>query len=884
MARGITPPKGSASKAPATPPPFRGTSSAGPRTVEAVRRRETWNAASAEGRSGAQKYAEKRDARLSDADRVVKINLDDGFGASSMRKAFDILGVARDCTVDALDKAKREMMRRFHPDANNSSLASESTDVQKKVGKAFQHVQDAYSKIIQHREEQTQLDRERDEAERKRRERAAEAAERERKRQEALNKLKEEERRRRLEELRRKSAEVKANLQQLMTGHPLTINTEALRRAIKEADIWLYDVNLLEQAHSALVRAEQQQQQVSCEMAGGADLKSGVVSGLASKVSDGSDEFFAVGVFPCRCQHRHFWAMESSGQTGAEPFGKHALVCTAIGAPRKEDEQARHMAEARYTAVTGLALIESTGPPASRPGQWSSIGMGLLKMKGWEDEGPVMWQFERKDSADGYGPGWHNYQPDPKTGVDSVKIVEQLYQQHRHWGGGQTGTRSVASGRFSYSLNFVAGADGVQRHGEQTNTQTSVKRAVRRVPAAQACTCQACTKPRLATTELKEHNAALLAKLESGQATPREKEKLKAVQDALEKQQAEDKAIASGLATAELMKRSSALMGKLESGQATPRDKEKLQTVMNSIEHQQAEDKVIPGLATAELKERGSALMGKLESGQATPRDKQKLQAVQDALQKQQAEDKSIPGTQSRPGSAPARATVPPPPVESALLPSQADQLLKELEQKRTELQARLDSLARALRPDAPPQGGGGDFEKSLKALLVPGENGLPRCWSGQTDLLVTVTSGSPEFDQVKGHLLHSLHAGGSVQVGKILRVQNAAVYKATHRDAGSENLMFHGCKSTENESSIVQGGFSVAKCVSGGPGHGTWFAYNSSYSDGNFAFNDAMGWRHLFVCIVSKHGLKRDDTTTMRVVGQGGAYPQWIVHYRHGP
>jgi len=396
--------------------------------------------------------------------------------------------------------------------------------------------------------------------------------------------------------------------------------------------------------------------------------------------------------------------MESSGQTGAEPFGKHALVCTAIGAPRKEDEQARAAAEARYLDVTGLALIESTGPPATRPGQWSSVGMGLLKMKGWKDEGPIMWQFERKDSADGFGPGWHNYQPDPKTGVDSVKIVEQLYQQHRHWGGGKTGTRSVASGRFSYALNFVAGTDGVQHHGEQTNTQTNVKRAVRRVPVAQACKCQACTQPR----------------------------------------------------------------------------------------------------------------------------------------------------APSRPASAPARATVPPPPA--------------------------------ALRPDAPPQGGGGNFEQQLKALLVSGDNGLPRCWTGQKDVLITVPSGSPEFLQVKGHLLHSLNAGGGVQIGKILRVQNAAVYKATRRDASSENLMFHGCKSTENENSIVQGGFSVAKCVSGGAGHGTWFAYNSSYSDGSFAFNDAMGWRHLFVCVVSKHGLKKDDATTMRVVGQGGAYPQWIVHYRHGP
>ena len=120
-------------------------------------------------------------------------------------------------------------------------------------------------------------------------------------------------------------------------------------------------------------------------------------------------------------------------------------------------------------------------------------------MRGFVPEGPQTWQFYRQDSSpEGHAPGWHNYLADPRTGVDSIKIVEQLYQQHRHWGGGNTGTRQVQSGKFAYTLTFaaaIAGAGGgMRRDGMQTNTQTGVQRAVRRVPAAEACKCKACTR------------------------------------------------------------------------------------------------------------------------------------------------------------------------------------------------------------------------------------------------------------------------------------------------------------------------------------------------------------------------------------------------------
>ena len=51
--------------------------------------------------------------------------------------------------------------------------------------------------------------------------------------------------------------------------------------------------DLTHRAHAALAAAEQEQQQLSCELAGGADLKDGVVCGLASRVNGSSDEFFA---------------------------------------------------------------------------------------------------------------------------------------------------------------------------------------------------------------------------------------------------------------------------------------------------------------------------------------------------------------------------------------------------------------------------------------------------------------------------------------------------------------------------------------------------------------------------------------------------------------
>merc|ERR1712187_698498 len=118
-----------------------------------------------------------------------------------------------------------------------------------------------------------------------------------------------------------------------------------------------------------------------------------------------------------------------------------------------------------------------------------------------------------------------------------------------------------------------------------------------------------------------------------------------------------------------------------------------------------------------------------------------------------------------------------------------------------------------------------------------------------------------------------------NVRVVEVARLQNPELYSRYLRDTG-ETLMFHGCRSMENEDSISKNGFQVSCCRSGGQNYGSWFAYNASYSDGGYAFTDGSGIKHLFVCAVSRQNVVRNDSV-MRVVGQDCAYPLWIIKYR---
>jgi hypothetical protein len=93
---------------------------------------------------------------------------------------------------------------------------------------------------------------------------------------------------------------------------------------------------------------------------------------------------------------------------------------------------------------------------------------------------------------------------------------------------------------------------------------------------------------------------------------------------------------------------------------------------------------------------------------------------------------------------------------------------------------------------------------------------------------------------------------------------------------------MFHGCRSQENEDKILDHGFQVSQCVSGGANYGTWFAYNASYSDGGYAHVDSDGMKHLFLNIVSDAQVALECADICRVVGQDCAYPVWLVRYLH--
>eukprot|EP00930_Biecheleria_cincta_P004314 TRINITY_DN105224_c0_g1_i1.p1 TRINITY_DN105224_c0_g1~~TRINITY_DN105224_c0_g1_i1.p1 ORF type:complete len:520 (-),score=63.03 TRINITY_DN105224_c0_g1_i1:339-1841(-) len=184
--------------------------------------------------------------------------------------------------------------------------------------------------------------------------------------------------------------------------------------------------------------------------------------------------------------------------------------------------------------------------------------------------------------------------------------------------------------------------------------------------------------------------------------------------------------------------------------------------------------------------------------------------------------------------------------------------------------------------------------------LAVPHANtGYPACWelvahagmhrrvksissaTATTAYRKVVSSSSEEYRAVTSYFNATVGCqGAGIQVQELVRIQNEKVYhqfKAGERDT----IMFHGCRSQQNEDSIITEGFQVKRCVSGGLGFGTWFAYGAAYSHGGgYTFIDGGGVWHLFVCVVSPEYVVLDNAT-MRVVGQGCAYPLWLLTYK---
>eukprot|EP00756_Hemistasia_phaeocysticola_P013103 Hpha_TRINITY_DN15252_c0_g1::TRINITY_DN15252_c0_g1_i2::g.68083::m.68083 len=172
----------------------------------------------------------------------------------------------------------------------------------------------------------------------------------------------------------------------------------------------------------------------------------------------------------------------------------------------------------------------------------------------------------------------------------------------------------------------------------------------------------------------------------------------------------------------------------------------------------------------------------------------------------------------------------------------------------------------------------------------------LPECWDlerqGQnTSRLHPVVPSLDlpgEYELVWGHFLRTL--GRPATAVSLQRIQNTAVYrkyderrKTFSGAAAEETLMFHGCRQAKNEPSIISNGFQVSACRSGGANFGTWVAYIASYSDGGFTFDDALGVRHIFICVVLAGDIRLDDRMVMRVVGQDCAYPMYLLQYYSG-
>eukprot|EP01062_Namystynia_karyoxenos_P074236 TRINITY_DN7109_c0_g2_i2.p1 TRINITY_DN7109_c0_g2~~TRINITY_DN7109_c0_g2_i2.p1 ORF type:complete len:543 (+),score=128.23 TRINITY_DN7109_c0_g2_i2:73-1701(+) len=174
------------------------------------------------------------------------------------------------------------------------------------------------------------------------------------------------------------------------------------------------------------------------------------------------------------------------------------------------------------------------------------------------------------------------------------------------------------------------------------------------------------------------------------------------------------------------------------------------------------------------------------------------------------------------------------------------------------------------------------DYAELQELMRPAGGHGYPACWGGMRSATAGVSPGTREFKLVTQHFLVTL-GGGQINIGRLTRLHNATVYGAYRRrtQGHEETIMYHGCRNSRNEESIISNGFQVSRCVSGGAMFGTWLAYIASYSDGGFAFDDSAGWRHLFICVCTRTDVRLDDRRVMRVVGQDCAYPMYLLTYR---
>ncbi|CAJ1373614.1 unnamed protein product [Effrenium voratum] len=166
--------------------------------------------------------------------------------------------------------------------------------------------------------------------------------------------------------------------------------------------------------------------------------------------------------------------------------------------------------------------------------------------------------------------------------------------------------------------------------------------------------------------------------------------------------------------------------------------------------------------------------------------------------------------------------------------------------------------------------------EESEQSLRTGKHFGRGKPGQPKRQKLEQIDACSPEYEAITRYFQQTLSR--EPEIHSLSRITQQGVQQRFMSN-GDNTLMFHGCRSVQNYERILSDGFQTSRCCSGGAGYGTWFAYNASYSDGGYA-HDAGGWKHLFVCVVSNYYTVLDNTS-MRVVGQDCAYPQWVIKYR---
>lgn len=171
-------------------------------------------------------------------------------------------------------------------------------------------------------------------------------------------------------------------------------------------------------------------------------------------------------------------------------------------------------------------------------------------------------------------------------------------------------------------------------------------------------------------------------------------------------------------------------------------------------------------------------------------------------------------------------------------------------------------------------------LHQGLLEIVQEAGHGYPSNWDGtQRRASLKLSTDSEEHRLVSQYLIYTLGVNAATIIS-VARLENPQVYRRYWGVTGRQTIMFHGCRSDQNEANILQNGFQVTRCVSGGANYGTWFAYDAAYSDGGFVYVDKNGERHIFLCVVSQDEPVMENTT-MRVVRQDGAYPMWLVVYQ---